>query len=105
MTSEMITPVGVSQESVLADLAGMLRVVLDDYGMEDAEIAMDTKFHDDLELESIDLVTLSSQLEARYGDRVNFAEFVAALDVDEIIDLSVGRLVDYVVGSLRQDAA
>jgi acyl carrier protein len=105
VTSEMITPVGVSQESVLADIAGMLRVVLDDYGMEDAEITLDTKFHDDLELESIDLVTLSSQLEDRYGDRVNFAEFVAGLDVDEIIDLSVGRLVDYVVTALRQVAA
>jgi acyl carrier protein len=84
-------------ETVLADISGMLREVLDGYEVDD--ITMDTTFHDDLEMESIDLVALGGHLTERYGDRVNFAEFVAALDLDEIIDLRVGRLVDYVVAA------
>lgn len=88
-------------EAVLADLAGMLRVLLEDYGLDDAEIVRETTFHDDLELESIDLVALSGSLRERYSDRVNFAAFVADLDIDEIIALTVGQLVDFVVASLR----
>lgn len=88
-------------DEVLADIADMLRSLLADAGLDDAEIDRDTTFHDDLELESIDLVTLSGALRERYGDRVNFATFIAELELDEIIALTVGELVDHVVGSLR----
>jgi acyl carrier protein len=88
-------------DTVLADIAELLRDLLDEYGLEDAEIAMDTRFHDDLELESIDLVTLAGRLAERYGSRVNFAEFIAELDLEEIIALTVGRLVDHVAAALR----
>jgi len=84
-------------EAVLADITAMLREVLDGYEVD--EITMDTTFHDDLEMESIDLVALGGHLTERYGDRVNFAEFIAGLDLDEIIDLKVGRLVEYVVSA------
>jgi acyl carrier protein len=86
--------------TVLAEIAELLRDILDEYGIEDAEIGMDTRFHDDLELESIDLVTLAGRLEERYGSRVNFAEFVARLELDEIIALTVGRLVGHVAAAL-----
>ncbi|WP_459184572.1 phosphopantetheine-binding protein [Streptomyces sp.] len=79
----------------------MLRAMLDEYGLDDTEITLETRFTEDLELESIDLVTLAGSLEARWGRQVNFAEFVAGLDLDEIIDLRVGRLVEYVAGCLR----
>ena len=89
------------REAVLAEIAGMLREVLDGYDVADIEVTMETRFHDDLEMESIDLVALGGRLSERYGDQVNFAEFVAALDLDEIIELTVGRLVDYVVAARR----
>ncbi|MFD5813697.1 acyl carrier protein [Streptomyces sp. NPDC059618] len=73
----------------------------DEYGLDDVEIGMATTFNRDLELESIDLVTLSGLLEERYGGRVNFAEFLAGMEFDEIIELTVGRLVAYVVTSLK----
>lgn len=90
-----------SEQTVLSEIAGMLRAMLDEYGLDDAEITMETRFTEDLELESIDLVTLAGSLEARWGRQVNFAEFVAGLDLDEIIDLTVGRLVEYVAGCLK----
>ncbi|HEV7628888.1 MAG TPA: phosphopantetheine-binding protein [Streptomyces sp.] len=83
----------------------MLRTLLEDYGLDDAEITRETAFHNDLELESIDLVALSGSLREQYGDRVNFAEFVAELELDEIIALTVGQLVDHVVASLRATEA
>ncbi|WP_374215393.1 acyl carrier protein [Streptomyces cucumeris] len=98
---EQTAPPVADERSVLADIAGMLRTMLDEYGVDDIEITMQTRFTEDLELESIDLVALAGSLEARYGQHVNFAEFVADLELDEIIDLSVGRLVDHVVRKLR----
>jgi acyl carrier protein len=96
-----IETTAVDELTVLARLSEMLRELLEEYGLDDAEITMDTTFHDDLELESVDLVALSGQLREHYGDRVNFATFIAERDLDEIIALTVGELVRYIVGSLR----
>ena len=88
-------------ENVLGEIDAMLREILDEYGLDDAEIDLDTRFHEDLELESIDLVTLAGKLEGHYGGRVNFAEFIADLELEEIIALTVGRLVRYVATTLN----
>lgn len=98
-------PSGTDAGAVLADIAGMLRELLEEYGLDDAEITRETTFHEDLELESIDLVALSGTLREHYGNRVNFAEFVADLELDQIIELTVGQLVDHVVASLRATEA
>lgn len=90
----------VAAGAVLADITVMLRELLEEYGLDDAEIGRDTRFHDDLELESIDLVTLAGRLRDHYGDKVNLAEFIAERELDEIIALTVGELVDHVVRSL-----
>ncbi|UQA97670.1 acyl carrier protein [Streptomyces halobius] len=79
----------------------MLHAVLGDYGLDEAGITMDTRFHEDLDLESIDLVTLGGHLEARYGDAVNFAEYLAGLGLEQIITLTIGRLVEHVAACLR----
>ncbi|MFI6446623.1 phosphopantetheine-binding protein [Kitasatospora sp. NPDC050543] len=79
----------------------MLAGVLEEYGLDDAEVTMESRFTEDLELESIDLVTLAGQLQERWGERVNFAEFIAGMELDEIIQLTVGRLVHYVLDRLR----
>lgn len=104
MTSH--TPVSADEAAVLADLTEMLgRLMADEYGLDDVEIGPHTTFNRDLELESIDLVTLAGLLQERYGDRVNFAEFLAGMEFDEIIELTVGRLVEYVVAGLKNAGA
>ncbi len=95
------TPTSTDEESaalVLRELSTMVTELLGEYELgEDFEITSDTTFFGDLELESIDLVVLAGQVEARYGSQVNIAEFIAALELDQIIGLTVGRLVDYVI--------
>ncbi|MFF7353566.1 acyl carrier protein [Streptomyces filipinensis] len=98
-------PAQPTADAVLADVTGMLRTVLAEYGDDDVVIGLSTTFNRDLELESIDLVTLAGLLEERYGQRVNLAEFLAGMEFDEIIELTVGRLVEYVVWSLKTTQA
>ncbi|GAA0234227.1 phosphopantetheine-binding protein [Saccharothrix sp. NPDC042600] len=83
--------------TVLDELRSMLVRVLDQYGLDDLEITRETSFHDDLGLESIDLVTLGSLLVERYGEHVNLAAYLAELDLDGVIALTVGDLADFVI--------
>ncbi|MEU6551801.1 phosphopantetheine-binding protein [Streptomyces sp. NPDC046915] len=89
------------EEVVLAEIRALLLTLLEEYGDEDLEIGMNTTFNRDLELESIDLVALAGLLKEHYGNRVNFAEFLAGMEFEEIIELTVGRLVEHVVQSLK----
>ncbi|GGS48067.1 MULTISPECIES: acyl carrier protein [Actinokineospora] len=89
-----------TRDAVLDDLRGMLAMVLDQYGadvVELSEITEDTLFHDDLGLESIDLVAVGALLAERYGEHVNLAAHLAELDLDEVIGMRIGLLVDFVV--------
>jgi len=90
--------------TVLADISVMLRAVLGDFGT-DLDITAASAFRDDLGMESLDVVSLAGRLQARYGDDVNFAQFLAGLDVSSMTDLRVGQLVDYVAESLDPVAA
>ncbi|GAA1576517.1 acyl carrier protein [Streptomyces globosus] len=100
-TSGPGTSEGADEAEILAELTAMIRQVLEGYEVEEGEVTMRTRFGADLELESIDLVTLAGLLEERYGGAVNFAEFVADLDLEEIIELDVGRLVDHIRRCLK----
>jgi acyl carrier protein len=84
---------------IRADIDAMLRAVLGDFGT-DLDIQLDSTFRDDLGMESLDVVSLAGRLQSRYGDSVNFAQFVAGLDVSSMAELKVGDLVDFVAESL-----
>ena len=62
------------------------------------EIGLETSFQEDLEVESIEFVALSERLMARYGNDVDFVGWMAGMELDEIIALTVGDLVAFVVG-------
>jgi len=84
---------------IRADIEAMLRAVLGDFGT-DLPIELDSTFRDDLGMESLDVVSLAGRLQSRFGDSVNFAQFVAGLDVSSMAELKVGDLVDFVTRSL-----
>ena len=99
---------GAATDAVLDELRGMLLRTLAEFGLSESDaagITMETMFYGDLEMESIDLVTLAGQLEERYGNAVNFAAFIAGFDLIEIIGLRVGQLVEYVVSALQAPTA
>ncbi|RLK58678.1 acyl carrier protein [Actinokineospora cianjurensis] len=84
----------------VVDLIGAL--VGDDLDLLGVEVRRDTAFHEDLGLESVDLVTLGGLLADRYGPRVNLAEHLAEFELDDVIGLTVGRIADYVAAALGE---
>ena len=95
----------VNEASVLAYVKQQLGAVIGDPELLSTEITMDTKFNSDLELESIEFVALASRLRSKFGDGVNFVEFLATKNVDDVVSLTVGDVVRYVDNCLRKGEA
>jgi acyl carrier protein len=84
------------REDVLTTLGHMIREVVGDQWIYEIEIGMSTSFSEDLELESIEFVELAEKLHQTYGDRVDFAAWLAGMELDQIIALRVGQVVEYI---------
>ncbi|MGW5715239.1 phosphopantetheine-binding protein [Amycolatopsis sp. NPDC003865] len=100
----MSYPADPTAQAVFEVIRSMVTDLLDQYGFDGTDVTPATLFHDDLGLESIDLVTLGGMLAERYGDRVNLAEFLAGLEIDDVIGLRLGLLADYVHSALSEKA-
>jgi acyl carrier protein len=87
-------------EAVLADVRAMIAEVIGEEYVTVDEIEADTAFYADLEIESIEFVALGEALQARYGDHIDFPAWIATMEVDDIIAMRVGQLVDHIVESL-----
>jgi acyl carrier protein len=88
-----------TEETILEEVAALLRDIIGEEYVLDLEIGMDTSFAD-LELESIEFVTLADRLTATYGAKVDFVGFLSVKDVDQVINMKVGEVVEYIVGAL-----
>ncbi len=95
----------VTAESVLTELESLLTEVVGDDLFLDGPLTMDTSFDDDLQLESLEFVALAERLLVTYGERVDFVAWMATMELDDIIGLTVGQVVDFVVTSLESSAA
>jgi acyl carrier protein len=89
-----------SFEAVLAELTEILLDVIGDDFLVDVQVTAATTFNEDLALESIEFVALAEKLQERYAGRVDFPTFLAGLDIDDIMALTVGQLVGYIADCL-----
>ncbi|PZS37431.1 MAG: acyl carrier protein [Pseudonocardiales bacterium] len=87
-------------DQILTEIRAMLTEIIGSEYALGLDIGMDTSFDTDLQLESIEFVRLAAMLADRYGNRVDFLTFLAAKDLDEIIEMTVGELVIYIANSL-----
>lgn len=90
-------PEGRRPEHVLATVTKLIREVIDDDAGLGAPITLDTSFNEDLELESIEFVALAEKLKDHYGSGVDFAGWLSGMELDRIIALRVGELVEFIV--------
>jgi len=85
------------EAEVLAAVTTMLGEVIGEGYVAGMRITMDSSFNQELEIESIELVLLAERIRDRYGDRVDFVGFLANRTIDDLIELSVGDLVRFIV--------
>ena len=85
-----------NKAKILADIVAMIEEVIGEDWVRETPITMETSFVADLEVESIELVALSEKIQAHYGDGVDFPSWLSGMELEEIIALTVGQLVDYI---------
>ncbi len=86
-----------TRAEILDALTQIVSEILADDLEGDLHLTMETSFSHDLELESIELVALAEAVQARYGAHVDFVAWLSELQLDQIIELTVGDVVDYVL--------
>jgi acyl carrier protein len=85
-----------SDIDVLDEVVRMIEEVVGQDVLLGMTVTPDTTFSDDLGLESIEFVALADRLRERYGDRVDLVAFLGDMDIDEIMAMTVGQLVDHI---------
>jgi acyl carrier protein len=90
----------ITGDQALETLRTILADVIGEEYLAEIYIDRETSFYGDLEIESIEFVALGEQLQQQYGDRVDFPAWIATMEVEEIIAITVGQLVDHIVASL-----
>lgn len=90
-----------TRESVLADLERILLEVVGDDLLLDGPLTPETSFSDDLQLESIEFVALAEELLNTNGEKVDFVSWMSAMELDEVVALTAGGVVEFVVTSLE----
>ena len=76
-------------QAALVDIAG-------DEILISGPLTLETSFNADLELESIEFVALAEKLQARFGNKVDFVGWISGKELDQIIGLTVGELVEFI---------
>ncbi|MEZ4238079.1 MAG: phosphopantetheine-binding protein [Myxococcota bacterium] len=89
------------RDEILAALIEILREVVGEAWADEIAIGPETSFSDDLELESIELVALAEQVQARSGAEVDFVGWLSNMELDQIVALTVGDVVERVAQRQR----
>lgn len=86
-----------TDSDVLATVAQLIVEVVGDEVTLTGPITLATSFNADLELESIEFVALAEKLQEHYGAGVDFVGWLSTKELDQIIALTVGELVEFIV--------
>lgn len=89
-----------SKKQILNNVSKILKEVVGEDWIQDIDIDLGTSFNDDLELESIEFVALAESLQNHYGDNANFIDWLSTKELEEIIGLKVGDLVEFLEDSI-----
>lgn len=85
-----------SKKEILNILITIIQEIIGDEWLDDKEINSQTSIANDLEMESIEVVELAEKIKAYYGDRVDFVKWMSSMELDQIINLTIGEVVDYI---------
>jgi acyl carrier protein len=94
------TTVSDRTDEIVATIACIVADVIGEDAGLDLDIRADSSFSEDIELESIEFVALAEQLQRTYGERIDLVAWLGELDLDEIIDLTVGELAEFIAACL-----
>ena len=85
-----------ANQRVLEGVTTAIQTVIGEDWILEETITVDTSFADHLEMESIEFVALAEELQTVYGDQLDFVAWLSSKDLDQIINLTVGDVVEFI---------
>lgn len=64
---------------------------------EELDITQESNFTKDLEMDSIELVAFAEKVRLKYGTEIDFTKWLSAMDLDQIVKLNIGDIVNFIV--------
>ena len=97
------TTTRVEVDAIVETIARLVHEVIGEDLDIDLDITPDSSFSEDIEIESIEFVALGEQLALTYGEKIDLVGWFGELDLDEIIDLTVGELAEFIAACLADE--
>jgi acyl carrier protein len=91
-----------SDAEVLSLVIDKIRSTINEDWIQDFEIGPETRFGDDLEIESIEFVKIADAIQTHYGARLDIASWLSGKSIHELIGLNVGELTGYIAQALAE---
>ena len=88
-------------ESVRTTVESAIRDVVGEVYYEECQVGLDSRFAEDIELESMEVMEIAERLIEHYEGKVDFVAWFADFELDDLIELTVGRVVDFIVASVE----
>jgi acyl carrier protein len=86
---------GPGEHRLLDEVTALLRQVIGDDPRWADRVTPSARLDQDLRIDSLEMAALAGLLREAYGDRVDLAAFLAGLDFDQLVGLTVADLAAY----------
>jgi len=83
-------------EEIYTLLKQFITDIIGEEFVEEMDITIDSSFTKDLEMDSIEIVSFSEKVKAYFGEGIDFTGWLSSLDLDQLIDLKIKDIVDYI---------
>jgi acyl carrier protein len=93
---------GKHYDDILSVVIDRIRSTINEDWIMDFEIGPETRFNDDLELESIEFVKVADSIQAHFGTQLDIVGWLSGKSIQELIGLSVGDLTGFIAGAVAQ---
>jgi acyl carrier protein len=86
--------------ALIREISTVIRESVAEDWIKDFAISADTSFNDDLELESIEFVTIATGLQQHFGAQIDLIGWLSTQAFDDLIALRVGNVAEFVSSRL-----
>lgn len=87
--------------SVRDTVEGSIVAVVGRWYYEECQVDLDSTFAEDIELESMEVMEIAERLIETYEGRVDFVTWFSGMELEDLVELTVGDVVDFIVASVE----
>jgi acyl carrier protein len=82
--------------AIIRDITAVIREAVAEDWIQEFEIGANTSFNDDLDLESVEFVTIAAGLQQHFGRQIDLIGWLSTKSFDDLIALRVGNIAEFV---------